>query len=506
MLQYQTIHLKCYMNTQTSRNKFKRYIINLAQAVKPQVFESLTKTLEKRSLCCTNMPSNQVQLSPQNFGIVDVRGQNAPDTTLEVTNSLLQRNHDELHVFFRDKNGHNHLVHNLLTRLALGATPFQLQTTFDDDLPTQRKMPDMDPRVVEKMADEKFFLERIGRCNEYANFLAFFQKAIEEKGWREVILKYVFSRSRIAEAILPLMYDGAYHPIIHLGLGVEFKQPSIVAEALAQAAAHESFGTDYFFLRSERLARDASSNGAGTEEKKSDKALVQIVDELRANDKITQAAQIDGFIGTMKMKHCILAEAGEELTSLVSQFRVTPDTLEQKTAEMISFCAFLAGASQRAGCPRKVDFFFMHCVTSSIFLSVLVRQEWIDTDSKVRLVEWKGRLDLAWYTVCGVPELNIEDVAAYQGSPSGDMSWDALYQVVNEQRDDGHVAKMVRALKNGEEASAPFENGKEAIAFPIKGDHWLKVARMAYDSTLGLDGPKKWVVMTGMDKAWAPFR
>ena len=34
---------------------------------------------------------------------------------------------------------------------------------------------------------------------------------------------------------------GFLHPIIHLGFGVEFKQPAIIAEALAEAAVHDNW-------------------------------------------------------------------------------------------------------------------------------------------------------------------------------------------------------------------------------------------------------------------------
>jgi hypothetical protein len=443
----------------------------------------------------TPIKASQIRLSPDHLGIT--RGVNVSSAeSLEITNQLLQRNHDELHIFFRDMNGHNHLVHNLLSRLALGANPEQLQIAFDDDLPTQRPMPPRDDEVILNLSNEDYFYAQIGKINNYTNFLIFFEQQIEQKGWRDVVNEYTFSHTRIAEAILPLMYDGAYHSIIHLGLGVEFEQPSIIAEALAQAAAHDSFNTDMFFLGTEQRARESALMATP-----GGKSLVELLSEAATNERIRSSCLTDGFIGTMKMKKCLFAKAREDIISLASQFRVTPETLERRTAEMISVCAYLSGATQRPGKPRKIDFFFMHCVTSSIFFTVLARQSWISIENRVRLVEWKGRLDLAWYAVCGVPELNINDVISYHGGCS-DMDWNQLFTVVNNQHDDGHVAKFVRALKNGEEASKLFEQLKGSDAFPIKGDLWLKVARMAYDTTLDLSGPAKWVVMTGMDKAW----
>lgn len=46
---------------------------------------------------------------------------------------------------------------------------------------------------------------------------------------------------RISSSIAGLLlmdFTGFLHPIIHLGFGVEFQQPAIIAEALAQAAVH----------------------------------------------------------------------------------------------------------------------------------------------------------------------------------------------------------------------------------------------------------------------------
>ena len=442
-----------------------------------------------------SMTASQIILSDTHLGIC--RSEDSPSaSSLTLTNNLLQQNHNDLHIFFRDMNGHNHLVHNLLTRLALGASPAQLQTAYDDDLPTQRAIPPRDEEAIRNMSDATYFEEKITQINHYPNFLRFFEQQIDKKGWQAVVQEYVFSRSPAAEKILPLMYDGAYHSIIHLGLGVEFNQPSIIAEALAQAAAHDSFETDWFFHTVEKKAATVAPGDSPS--------LVELLHQIANNKALITAGKTEGFIGTMKMKRCVFAApAGEEITTIASRFRVTEETLEQRTAEMISFCAYLAGAAQRAGKTRKIDFFFMHCVTSALLVSVLARQSWIAVADRVRLVEWKGRLDLAWYAVCGVPELSIDAVESYSGTLSGDMGWTELFRVVNEQHDDGHVAKFVRALKHGEEVSKPFIGvGESAKRFPVQGDLWLKIARMAYDTTLGLGPMAKWVVMTGMDQAW----
>jgi hypothetical protein len=472
------------------------YILGLKTSNQSSALNHPPYEVQQESKNTESKMSSSINILSTKLG-QNIYAQTPSSQALTLTNHLLQKNHDTLHIFFRNLNGHNHLVHNLLTRLVLGATPEQLQTAYDDDLPTQRAMPPLVPSIVEKLSDKSYFESQITKIDQYTNFLRFFEGEIDRRGsWKDVVNEYVFSRSPIAEKILPLMYDGAFHSIIHLGLGVEFEQPGIIAEALAQAAAHDSFGTDYFFLTAEKRAAERNEEG---------ETLVNLLQRIRDAPKLVEAGSVQGLIGTMKMKKSILVNAADEIIDIASRFNVTEETLARKTAEMLNICAYLAGAAQRTkdGYEPKIDFFFMHCVTSSIFFSILGRQDWISVQDRVRLVEWKGRLDLMWYALCGVPELDFEFVRTYRGEKTGDMSWKELFAVVNEQHDDGHVAKFVRALKNGEEVCGQFEDGEE---FMVKGDMWLRIARMAYETTIETNMQNRWVVMAGMDGAWKDFK
>ncbi|KAF2201580.1 hypothetical protein GQ43DRAFT_455687 [Delitschia confertaspora ATCC 74209] len=439
--------------------------------------------------------ASQVRLSLEAPGLC--RLAENPAGSLEQANKLLQKNHDDFHIFWRDINGHNHMAHALLTHFALGASPAELQRAFDDNKAVQRAAPPLDEEVVKKLTDGETFFKKLNQTDQYTNYLVFFEREIEKKGWREVLQEYCFSGTRNADQLLALLYEGAYHPIIHLGLGVEFEQPSIIAEGLAQAATHSSVGIDDFLFASEKEAVAAAADPASSE-----KHLVELIQAVRGNDRIRYAARWTDI--TRKVQDGVLGRAGKEIASLASHYRVKPqiEDIERKCAEMISCCAYMAGACQRPGKARKIDFFHMHNVTSSIFLTVFVRQPWISLETKARLVAWKGRLDLVWYAGSGAAELRLEDVKDYKGSPSGDWTWAELYKHVNSTHDDGHVAKFVRALKNGESAAKPFEAEEYANAFPIKGDMWLKVARMAYDTTLNLPPEAKWIWATGFDQAW----
>ena len=73
-------------------------------------------------------------------------------------------------------------------------------------------------------------------------------------------------------------------------------------------------------------------------------------------------------------------------------------------------CSANTTTAQKSGKVPKVDFFYLHMVTSALFIDILVKEPWVSIEDKVRLVEWKGRIDLAWYAANGSPELRAENV------------------------------------------------------------------------------------------------
>lgn len=440
------------------------------------------------SLKTAQTSASPIDLRVPNPGIA--RLYDNPKDSLEIANRLLQKNHDEYHMFWRDVGGHNHMAHAVLTTLALGGSPSELQRAYDDGLEVQRPMPALDEELVAKLHDASEFRSHIGNIHDYTSFLSFFEREIDAKGWREVITEYCFSKTDNAELMLAQLYEGAFHPIIHLGLGVEFEQPLVVAEALAQAASHDSAGIPKFLLDAERHGR-ASAEPRMT--------LKDCFHAAREDQTIKNAAQPQ--MGPVRVREGVMKRAFQEITRLAAAYRVPTTELEKSIAEMISCNAYISAAAQREGKQRKIDFFHMHNVTSSIFLSVFAQQDWIKLEDKVRLTEWKARMDLVWYAASGAAPLDLSFLTDYKPTHSAGMSWVELYQAINKAHDDGHVAKFVRAIKNGESVAKPFE-GADPERFPVHGELWLKVAQMAYDSTLNVPTDAKWVFGAGYDPMW----
>jgi hypothetical protein len=264
-------------------------------------------------------------------------------------------------------------------------------------------------------------------------------------------------------------------------------------------ACHNSDGIDRFFLECERIA------SAPTAPRR--QPLAALLHDVRADDKIRHAAHPTD--GPACVKDGVLGRAGPEMAALAAKYRIKPDSagLRRATAEAISCAAYTAGAAQRSGKAPVIDFFYLHNVTSSIFLTVVGHQEWIDIADRARLVEWKARLDLVWYAASGAAALDREAVVGYVPGPSAGMGWPELYRAVLAQHDDGHLAKFVRALKHGQDvehdAGDVVDPDEARQLLPVRGDMWLRIAQMAYDTTLGkVEVLDKWIFGAGFDDRW----
>ena len=227
----------------------------------------------------------------------------------------------------------------------------------------------------------------------------------------------------------------------------------------------------------------------------SSKSLVQLIHESRTNKKLRDSAHWDDG---NKVRDGVLVRAPNEMISLASQWRVKPDELEEKTAEMINAVVYYTGAAQRPDKQVKFDFYYIHCANCSIFFSAFVNEPWLKAEDKCRLLEWKGRLDLAMYVSRSCPEPLIDEIKNYQPKHSGD-GWAEIIRRVDKLPEDGHASKLVRALAHSEQVCKPYESQPDDV-FAIKGDMFLKLGHMAIDSVE--DTETNWVRSAGFDRAW----
>lgn len=399
---------------------------------------------------------------------------------------LLQENHDKHHIFFNQDGFHNHIAHHILTIFALNATPTELQTGYDNNVYYQRPTGPVKRSIVEGMHDPESFKKYLGKEKYYHDFLTFFKDEIDKKGWEAVLNEYLFKGDERADDMLVRLFSGFLHPIIHLGFGIEFQQPAIIAEGLAQAAIHSNWMAP-LFLESEKAAQ-AKGSESGPQ-----KTIVQLLDEIRADKKLSSAAHwSDGN----KIRDGILKRAPQEMIQFASQYRLTsPDQLPEKTAEMINAAAYFTGTSQRPPKQIKFDFYYMHCVTNSIFFSTFLSTPSLSPHTRTRLLEWKVRNDMAMYASRHSPALLHGEITKYGGSRG---SWDEVVARTNRVEDDGHTSKFVRALRHGEVVCREWEE-RGSEGFLLRGEDWRVLANMVLDSVV--EEPR-WVRSCGFEEAW----
>ncbi|KAI0199064.1 hypothetical protein F4808DRAFT_471969 [Astrocystis sublimbata] len=387
------------------------------------------------------------------------------------TSELLTINHTLYHTRWK-ATFHNHIVHHLLALWALGASPVEIQDMWDLNQPYQSLMERSDGAVDARrqlnLKESAVFDDCLGRDDHYVDFLKYFKEEIAERDVPSVVREYVLKGDERANDIFCRMYTDLVHPMIHLGCALEFDQPDLVAEALAAACIHDNW-PKAFLLPAEEYAR---SNMEGLPSK----SLLQLLESLRADPEIASAVKSsdpfnkipDGFLKRV---------SATKLASFLGKFRVeaTEKDCRHKMAEMMHTCAYMTGAAQRPSKLEAVDFVLLHSATLTVFYPAILSLDWLSNMEKARLIEAKARVDAVMYAGSGCPALYPRRIIEYTPRHPRD-GWPELFHRSIVYRDEGHAAKLIRALFGLERLEDPTPD------FPITKEEFLKIAHMAMDS------------------------
>ncbi|KAF4120221.1 hypothetical protein GMORB2_3348 [Geosmithia morbida] len=413
------------------------------------------------------------------------------------------------------------IPHQLLTLYGTGASSSQLQSGFDSNQTYQARLAKARPEVVARLRDDyaAALPDYVGKAKHYVDFLRFFQGEIEQKGWQAVLVEYLLREEEGEDGpalqLLTRLYASFLHPLIHLMFGVEWEQPALVAEALAQTAVHDDDAAiRSFFLDSEKAAASAAAAAAAEGGNSSDYGtdFARLFEQAAKDDKLRKSSSWDDTLGPHVCGR-VLGKVHHEMVRLAAKVKVSPDNLAEKTAEMGHVNAYVAalGAWNPPYIP-KFDFFFIHHVNSVPFFSAVNAHSWIPTSTKTRLLEWKMRLDLLQYVAGGLPSLDHEaildtytpqderDRAALlaAGGDGHAQSPRDLLPRVHAIPDDGHIIKLSRALILIQERTAEFSD-REWVRIR-RDDQWLRIHYMLLRGVERESG--HWVMSPGFKQSW----
>ncbi|KAJ3061723.1 hypothetical protein HK102_009012, partial [Quaeritorhiza haematococci] len=340
---------------------------------------------------------------------------------------------------------HNHLVHHILTADALGAIPARL-----DEIATRTNYLNPIPVLQVVEIDEENWREFVGKGPEsavtharpqfYRNFLDFFEREISHLGIPETVLRYAFD-----PALMPCLPAGAVHPLIHLGFGVEFEEPMVVAEALAQACSHEPAFTEVLRYRSQLskdpttlpthshldpppdshfrqttstiVAEDTSDQTGklGDLPDLKDHPILLILEEIRRDKRIDGIVRFEdeNKIGT------VLCEAAREVAEYSLRWNVeeNPTNIATRLQELYQAATLLYAATSvrptHTSDRPKLDFFLMHVLTSIHALRQILPH--LPPHYARTLLTLHFSCMLAYYISRGRPSLHIETMMEYDG-------------------------------------------------------------------------------------------
>ena len=379
---------------------------------------------------------------------------------------------------------------------ALGASPelikLHAERNFHCALPPPKVA---DEQTVATLSDPVNLSKTLGQEECYQDLIVFFEGEIERLGVDQTLDKYLFGDSDFARSNYPRLYQGYVHSIMHVGLGLEFDQPTILAEGLAETVVHdEPFYNEFF-----EACRNVASTG--TESRLSlldvyvactqDPVITSCVDwdlamQFTAPDVSWEKSMMDRNFKPPTEEPWgdrAWGRAGKNLATITGRYRVDVDEdLDRAAAEVINTSIYVACSSMLPPHEFRLDFFIMHVANAAYWLQAYLQRDSISREQKARLIEDTGRVLTFMSAGVGTPSLHpevLEEHVMKTNSGKG-MDWDGLFAKVVHHADDGHMIKFIRALAYGEKVSKPYEG---QAGFPMRQNLFLKAGNAVLDNS-----------------------
>ncbi|KAM3563438.1 hypothetical protein MY1884_001256 [Beauveria asiatica] len=411
-----------------------------------------------------------------------------PEAAAKVS-ALLQEDMEKHNVFFNEKGYHNHLVHQLLTLYGTGATPEDIQRGYDNNISYQLKRNEQGEEVQSALRDnfDEAAKEFFGRGRYYGNFIRFYQEEIEKLGWQETVLKYLIHN----EQNFTRLFSGLLHPYIQLMYGLEWAQPALVAEGLAQTSIHRDNYGALFAAVDEKLRRNPL---APRQPPRHFAELLETIGD--EHPQLVAEPKLDDGDGDGSQTTVLDRIPDQVAEYLAANVRVDPDSnLDEQIDAMVHASAH-------------------HNNLTPAFLW-LKTQDWIPVAAKARLLEWKLRTGVLTFLSRGSPRLDVDALRRYVPNDIRTgraravvASPEELLPRLHAVADDGHVIKVARAFLLAQRASRPYLDRAQRPAWIRLADDetWLKAHYALLDSVEGADvaagKEPRWVRSAGFDGAW----
>ncbi|VDC05665.1 unnamed protein product [Peniophora sp. CBMAI 1063] len=334
---------------------------------------------------------------PTSTGNLFMPGASAASAAVLVEN--LKHNYLHNNIFFKGVLFHNHSMDHTLAVYALGGSPEAVAEVYKSHNYNEPILPSPEPitdaNVLEHLGDAKF----------YNAYVIYFCKALKAaSSTADLLDRFLFSPAYNYNANLPagaqqpLMVDrflaAIFHPLIHLGYGVEFGIQQQIAEGLAHAAVHPTYEADAFspdlFTSADPYARGLSGTVNSTS-KERPSYLSLLFDVLSDQRLGPEGLDLPFEEKPGEQTFLALTKAGgpKMVSELVNKWYdswtvgMSDDELEDRIEGMVEDAVLtvsvvygVGGYAAKGDRVLNADFGAAHFVTSANFiLSLCLRQE-----------------------------------------------------------------------------------------------------------------------------------
>jgi hypothetical protein len=246
------------------------------------------------------------------------------------------------------------IVHHLLSLYGTGAGVPALEKAYKDNASYQVRLRTPQDKVLSQLREDYASAapQYLGKGPQFSAFLAYFQEEIDKKGWQDVIAEHLFADTETSRDLFCRLHGGIFHPVIQLMYGIEWKQPAIIASALAQTAVHsDEMGS--MLSEAENLANERNPPYV---------PFISLLEDLAlqkspGHEVLARSVKWEDKI---KIRDGVMTRAWQETIEYLSKIKVQEEDLEERTVEMMHAAAYTAASvASRPPHVPKFDFFLM---------------------------------------------------------------------------------------------------------------------------------------------------
>ncbi|KAL4996433.1 hypothetical protein BDV10DRAFT_112739 [Aspergillus recurvatus] len=340
---------------------------------------------------------------------------------------LLKLNHANYAILWNERKFHNHAPHSLCSFYLLGANADDLNRLYEAELKPLEAWSDSPGEI--STYDWRDYL---GKREYQRAYVDFFEDELVRHGydWKTVVFNYLLSGK---EPLFNSLTSDLGHPLIHLAYAFEVSSREVAMEALSLTTV--CYGTTHKYLDDISYSQAEASYYSTSP--------FEILQKVRADKRLSNLFTTPGDHNT----EVVFREAEATILDHWNAWNITPnsDPMKSLRESQELAVALLTATSSLDNPDAKYDFFFVHVLTTSHAVRVLLPL--IPARFQIPLLRQWWLMTLAVYIGQLRPEINLDSVRKYdvKGKNWGYVKDKALH---GEHSTETHYIKALRVCRD----------------------------------------------------------